>query len=452
MMTYDYDVVYIGSGHAAFHGASKLINNGCKVAIVEADKLGGTCPNYGCDAKLLLDGPFEVIEDAANYQGFGLKNQPEVNWEELMTYKQQFINIGLPQAMEKALPGIGIDVYHGQGSLIDAHTVQAGTEKISANYIVLATGQHDAKLSIPGKEYIHDSKDFLDLAHLPQKMVMIGAGLISLEFASMMVRAGVSVEVVEYADHALNGFYDKYVTKSVEKLKNEGVVFHFNEVVSKVTEQDADYTVSTESGLEIIGDYVFGAVGRQANVDGLNLEKLGIVSSERGIVVNDHLQTTLANIFVSGDAIDKRIPKLTPTAAFESNYIASQILKEDNQAIKYPSIPVIAFTLPRIAEVGLSIVEAQKKPDKYQIKVIPYGQSFDTKHDVSAELTLIFNKENNQVVGAAVYGGDAPHLINLLTFVIEKELTATDLGQLIFGFPDVSYSILSSINPNGFLG
>ena len=452
MSNFDYDVVYIGSGHAAFHGAGKLVKKGRKVAVVEADKLGGTCPNYGCDAKLLLDGPFEVVQDAQNYQGFGLDGQPQINWDDLMDYKKKFINVGLPQMMEQLLPQTGIDIYRGQGSLVDEHTVSAGDKTITAEYIVLATGQHDSTLPVEGKEYINNSKDFLDLAKLPQSLVIIGAGLISLEFASMVIKAGVKVDVVEFTGHALANYYRDYVDKLVAKLEKDGVKFHFNEAVTKIQPEDKEYTVQTKSGLTLQGEYVLGGTGREVNINGLNLDNLGIKGSPKGIEVNDHLQTTVPNIYVSGDAIAKTIPKLTPTATFESNYIAAQILGEDDQPIKYPVVPIIAFTLPRLAEVGLPITKAKEEPDKYQITKTPYGQGFDTKHDSDAELTLAFNKQTKQVVGAALYGEDASYLINILTFVIDKGLTSDDLDQLIFGFPDVSYSILGSVDPNGLLG
>jgi glutathione reductase (NADPH) len=451
MSNYDYDVIFIGTGHAAFHGAFKLLKNGKKVAFVESDKLGGTCPNYGCDAKLLLDGPFEVLQDTENYHGFGLDGGPQVNWEDLMSYKHQWID-RIPKNMEQSFPKAGITVYHGQGTIIDPHTVRAGEQEITATNIVIATGQHDATLPVKGSEYIHTSKDFLVMEHLPQSMVIIGAGLISMEFASMMVKAGVQIDIIEFADRALASYYPKYVTKLVAKLKNEGVNFHFNEAVDQITEEDNKYIVTTQSGLSFKTAYVFGATGRQVNIDGLGLENVGIQASAKGVKVNDHLQTSVPNIYASGDVIDKQIPKLTPTATFESNYVAAQIMEQSVQPISYPAIPSIVFTLPRIAEIGLSIATAEQETDKYQITVLPYGQSFDTKHDSEAEITIAFEKSTNQVVGATIYGGDAASLINILTFVIDKGLTSADLEQLIFGFPDVSYSILGSLNPNGMLG
>lgn len=191
-------------------------------------------------------------------------------------------------------------------------------------------------------------------------------------------------------------------------------------------------------------DYIFGGTGRIANVEQFGLEKLGIESSSRGIIVDDHLRTSQPNIFASGDVIDKSIPKLTPTATYESNYIA-KVLLGDESPISYPTIPYTVYTLPRISEIGLSILDAQQETEKYEIKQVPYGRSYDTKRNMDAELTLIYEKATQHVVGASIYGNDAPGLINILTFIIDKGLTTTDLEQTIFNFPDVSYNLLGRI-------
>lgn len=451
MADFDYDVVFIGSGHAAFHGAFKLLQAGKKVAFIEEDKLGGTCPNYGCDAKLLLDGPFEVIQDSQNYKGFGLDTAPQLNWEDLMKYKHAWID-RIPGMMKEMFPKAGIDIYEGKGKLTDAHTIKAGDKQITAANIVIATGAHDSILPAAGKEYIHGSKDFLSIPHLPKSIVFIGAGLISLEFASMAVKAGTKIEVIEYSDRALAQYDKKYVDKLVAKMEAEGVSFHFNEAVNEVKKNNNGYSVTTEAGLKFDTDYVFGATGSQVNTQDMGLDEVGITYTKGGVSVDDHLRTSLKNIYASGDVIDKQIPKLTPTATFESNYIAAQILGKDDQPIDYPTVPFIAYTLPRIAQIGLTPEQAQVEPDKYQEQVLPYGKSFDTKHDDDAELTVIFEKETHKVAGAVIYGGQAASLINILTFVVDKGLTNDDLEQMIFGFPDVSYSILGMLNPNGAMG
>lgn len=156
---------------------------------MEMDKIGGTCTNYGCDAKILLDGPFEYLEGLKRYEGLCVDSTGEIDWSKLMAYKKQQIGMFDP-ILSQAFGQMGIEIIREQGKLIDAHTVQAGERQITAEYIVIGTGQRNAKLSIPGSEYLHGSRDFLDLDVMPERLVCIGAGIISAEFASMALMLG----------------------------------------------------------------------------------------------------------------------------------------------------------------------------------------------------------------------------------------------------------------------
>lgn len=439
-----YDVIFIGSGHANWHAAVTLKQAGKSVAIIERDTIAGTCTNYGCDPKILLDGPFELLAQLKQYNGIGVHNGTKIDWAELMAYKHKIID-PLPLQMTALFQQIGIDLIMGAGHLVDDHTVAVADDQFTADNIIIGTGQRAAKLNIPGREYLHDSRDFLDLTTMPQRITFIGAGIISLEFATMAIELGSSVDVVEFADHALNAFDQRHVTKLVTKLQAAGVTFHFNEAVSQVTAEDDHYLVTTKDGLQLISDYVLDATGRVANIEGLGLEEVGIQTTRGGIVVDDHLRTAVSSIYASGDVIDKQIPRLTPTATFESNYIAQQILG-NTAAIKYPAIPSVVFTLPRLAQIGVTTAEAADSA-AYHTQVIPYGQQlmFQYKNEVDAELTLVLDQDN-YLVGASLYGNDAPDLINLLTMIIDGHLSATALDQMIFAFPSASIGVISLIS------
>jgi len=182
---YEYDVIFIGSGHSCNHAATALALAGKKVAFVEMDRIGGTCTNYGCDAKILLDGPFEYLEGLERYKGLCVDEVGTIDWGRLMAYKKEKIGLFDP-VLAGLFAQMGIAVIRARGRLVDAHTVQAGEQQITAEYIVLGTGQRNARLNIPGKEYLHGSRDFLDLDAMPEHLVCVGAGIISMEFASMV--------------------------------------------------------------------------------------------------------------------------------------------------------------------------------------------------------------------------------------------------------------------------
>ena len=442
-----YDVIYLGSGHACWHGAVTLSAAGKKVAILDHDVAGGTCTNYGCDAKILLDGPFEFVEGLERYQDLCVDNAGDIDWKKLMAYKKAHF-APFPVMLGGMFEQAGITFIRERGKLIDAHTVQAGDQTLQAEYIVLGVGQRNAQLDIPGKEYLHGSREFLDIEEMPEHLICIGADIISMEFASMALTLGKKVTFIEFAPRALAAYPEKYVNNLVEKMTAQGADFHFNEAVCCVEKVENGYKVNTKNGLSVEGDYVLDATGRVTNIEDLGLEELGIEASRRGIVVDDHLRTSVKNIYVSGDAIDKTIPKLTPTAEFESNYIAAQILGLSDAPICYPAVPNLVFTLPRIAQVGVTVDEATAAPDQYRVVEIPYGKMNEwvNNRELDIEMTYIFDKEG-YLVGAALYGSEAGTWIDFLTLIINKKMTGAELRNMIFAFPTQTYMIISTLIP-----
>ena len=442
-----FDVIFIGSGHGAWHAVMALAQAGKKVAVVEKDLPGGACPNYGCDAKILLDGPFEYLEGIERYKGLCVDQTGAIDWGKLMEYKKSIIGV-FPKDLLDIAPKIGITFIQEKGKILDAHTVQAGDQTIQGEAIVIATGQRDAQLNIPGKEYVRNSRDFLSIEKMPEHLICIGAGIISMEFASMALALGKKVTFIEFAPRALAAYPEKYVRKLLEKMTAQGADFHFNEAVCKVEKTENGYSVATNSGLCVEGDYVLGATGRAANYEDLGLEALGIRASRRGIVVDDYLRTSVPSIYASGDVVDKLIPRLTPTAEFESNYIASLLLGETDTPICYPNIPNLVFTLPRIAQVGVSAAEAENDPEKYRVVSVPYGAQNEwiDNRETDIELTYVFDREG-YLVGAAIYGSDAGTWIDFLTLIINKKITAADLRSMIFAFPTHTYMLVNSLMP-----
>lgn len=444
---YDFDTVFIGAGHASWHAALILLQAGKKVAFVEKDVVGGTCTNYGCNAKILLDTPFNYIDGLKRYEGIGISGTPDVNWPALMAYKKKVIS-PLNQIMEGMFNNMHMPVIHGQGKLIDAHTVDVDGKKITAEYIVLGTGERATKQNIPGKEYIHDSRDFLDLEAFPKRIAFIGGGIIAMEFASIAALMGSKTSVIVHSDRILRMYPKKYTDRVVDKMKSSGVRFLMNHSVKEITKNADALQLHFEDGSTLETDYVLEATGRQANVENLGLEDLGIAFSRKGISVDDHMRTSVPNIFASGDCVDKKVPKLTPTATFESNYIATQILGINPAPIQYPVIPNLVFTMPRISQVGVTIEQAEKNSALYDIEVVEFGKRllFEAKNQPDAEFTLVFNKKR-ELVGGAFYGEDAGIYADIAALIINQKMTGMQLNQMIFTFPTESQAFLNLLVP-----
>ncbi|MFT9456657.1 MAG: NAD(P)/FAD-dependent oxidoreductase [Liquorilactobacillus hordei] len=443
----NFDVIFIGSGHANWHAAVDLQKAGKKVAIIEKDLIAGTCTNYGCNAKILLDGAADLIHQVSSYAGMGLKGDLHIDWPELMAYKRATIN-PLHKMLEQQFKALGIKIYKGTATFLDDRSIKVGEEILSATDFIIGTGQIPNHLPIEGNEWLHDSREFLDLPKLPKHMTFIGAGIVSLEFAMLVKAAGTDVTIIEFASGALREFNAKYVEKVLQQMKKLGIKVYFNESVQKIQKANNQLIVSTASDLKVETDYIVDATGRIPNVDDLDLEAAGVKYNKRGIVVDNHLQTSVSHIYASGDVIDKQIPKLTPTATFESNYLANRLLGENPEPIKYPTIASVVFTLPRIAQVGLSTADIENKKESYVIKEIPFGSRlrFQTKNEPDAEATLIFD-QNSYLVGASVYGDEAPELINILAMIIGMKLTQEDLSKAILAFPSQTIGLISMMAP-----
>lgn len=439
-----YDVIFIGSGHAAWHGAQTLARSGKKVAVVEENKLAGTCTNFGCNAKILLDGPAEMMHHLQRYHGIGINETPNIIWPELMAYKHQVID-PLSDSLAHILSVDGIDIIDGHATFIDSEKITVADQIYKAQHFVIATGQRPAKLAITGTELLHNSTDFLDLPEMPKSILFIGAGYIAMEFAAIAQAAGSQVTIVEYGDQALTGFDSAYAQMVVNDMSQRGMQFFFNQAVSSVSHHENNqFQVDTAQGQTYYVDYVMDTTGRMPNIESLGLDAVHVLYDKQGILVNDHLQTSVENIYASGDVISKSIARLTPTATFESNYIA-QVLLGDQTPINYPAVPTIAFTLPRVAQIGVTVDQATQD-HTLQVYDIPYGQMmrFQTLNDTHAAIKIVINNKK-QLVGAALIGDFAPEVINALVPVINNSYKRKDIQSQIFAFPTHSGIVLPLI-------
>ncbi len=469
---YDYDVIYIGSGNAAWQGGRFLKKAGLKVLIIEESLYGGTCANRGCNSKALLDAPYELKASFDKFEGVGKSGNMEVDWTALMEFKRKRI-ANMAPFLDNKFDEYGLDVAHGKGKIIDEHTVEAGDKRYTTDKIVIATGLKPVIPDIKGKQYLHDSTDYLDVETLPKHAIIIGGGFVAMEFASILAEAGNSADVIIRSDMALKYFHQPYVQKVIEILKQKNIRFHFNETVLEIIKNhkgnvDAEakvlnvenglntddvfkdpeakvdnipyengFTVKCKSGIELTGDYVVGAMGREANLEGVGLENIGLTYTKNGIKVNDHLQTKIPNIYASGDVADTGIAKLVTVAIHHSKYLAKELLSEAD-AITYPVVPAVVYTIPRIATVGVPVYKALEN-EEYSVHRLRYGRSYslELKNDTSAEVKVVVDSDLN-IVGAEIYAADAENVANMFAFIINHKITLEELDYMIYAFPSSS--------------
>lgn len=440
-----FDVLFIGSGQGAWNGAIPMSQAGLKVAVVEEDLFGGVCSNRGCNAKITLDKPVELVRNIEQLQGRGFDSVPQINWPDLMAHKHEVIG-RLAASNEQKLVKAGVQVIKGHATVTAADTVTVGATEYKAEKIVLALGQLPHRLDIPGQAYLRDSTDFMALTQMPERVTIIGAGYVGMEFAAIANTAGAEVNVIVKGHQPLREFYQPYVERLVVSLRERGVRFFYDQQVESVTESTSGLLLQGTNQFALESDYILDATGREPHVTDSGLENIGIATNANGIIVDDHLQTNVAGVYATGDVVDKTQPKITPVAIFESQYLAQLFTGQTTAPINYPSIATTVFTSPRISQVGISPTEAAKLPDQYTIETFEYAEDWfrQVQNETDGSLTLVFDQENI-LVGAVEYSNEAVDTINGLLEVIELRLTHEQVQRFIYTFPSLQHSYFRKV-------
>ncbi|MCL6218704.1 dihydrolipoyl dehydrogenase family protein [Zunongwangia pacifica] len=444
----EFDVFVIGTGTAGKGVAKDCAEAGWKVAIADNREYGGTCPNRGCDPKKVLVGITEIIERSQNMLGLGISKMPEVSWEDLQKFKYKFTG-AIPAATEKDLAALDIKMYHQSPKFLDENTLSVEGKTVKAKKIVIATGNKTMPLKIPGTELMLDSDDFLELEKLSESMIFIGAGYIGMEFAHIAARLGVEVTVIDTEPRPLSNFDEDMVAHLTEASEAIGIKFMFNAKASKV-EKLRKYlrvTAETKDGKEVSAkaELVFNTAGRVPSIDELELEKGNVAFSNKGITVNEHLQsTTNPSVYACGDVSDSEGLPLTPLSSQESRVVSTNLLGKYNKTeAHYPPQPSVVFTLPNVASVGLSEQQAKERGFDYVVKHKSVPSWFNSKRIANQHYAfkVIKDKKTEKVLGAHLVGPDAGEMINMFVMAMCGGLSCQDLKAMIFAYPTWSNDI-----------
>jgi len=441
-MTKQFDYIVIGSGPAAFGLTTALKEQqSTKTAlIIDNDRFGGTCPNYGCEPKIFLEGAVRNVLIAQQLQGRGIQQAAKIDWSALMAAKQATF-APYPDNAQSAMTTDYVQTLQGTATFADAKAVMVNGQAYQADKIVIATGLKANHLPIQGQEYTHSSNDVLDLAELPERVTFIGSGYVGMELATVLSAAGAQVEVIEHSPHALGAFYPDHAAVVVKQMTQRGIRFHFGQSVNAVRQTATGFTVETAEGQHYDSDYVIDSSGRVPNIDRLALDVAGVATDRHGILVDDHLQTNVAGIYAAGDVISKDpavAPQLTPVAQFEGEYLAAGT----QAAITYPVMATGSFTFPQIAQVGMPVAAAVGNSD-YRIKHLALSPDFAYAgtNDEDAELVGIFDQQNH-LVGASEVSQTATDDINQLAGGIGSGQTVADWRQQqLYIFPTLASKI-----------
>ena len=422
-----YDDILIGSGPAAYKMANLLAKTDRKVLVVEGFEYGGTCPNYGCEPKIFLEGAARTVLQSQQLLGRGISQPAKLDWEALMQTKLKRFDPWPGETRD--IIKKSHDIEDGYASFVDNHTISVNGHQYQADHIIIATGQTPNILNISGKEYLHTSYDLLSLKELPQRIMIIGAGFVGLELATLVAAAGAEVTIVVHSDRVLREFTKAEDEALVNAMKQRGIKFSFNTDTQKVSQGKDGLLVTTDHG-EIQTDYVLDATGRHPNIEKLALENTDIEYDRHGINVDGHLMTTVDGVYSVGDVVNRKQPKLTPVAEFEGQYLFDYLTGKTDQDIVYPTIGQAAFTFPEVARVGVNPDDVAGD-SQYQVKTVSlkYGSLYAGQNDQISTLTLVF--KDQQLVGASEIGDYAADDINNFLPIIGLKINGDEYRQKV---------------------
>lgn len=440
MKTYDY--ILIGSGPAAYKMSNLLANTKRDVLVIDGGEFGGTCPNYGCEPKIFLEGAARAVLQSQQLLGRGISQAATIDWSQLMQTKLDRFNPWPAQTRE--IIAKSHDVADGYAKFVDSQTIEVNGKQYTGDRIIIATGQHPNQLPVPGHEFTHTSTDVLSLTHLPQHVTFIGAGYVSMELATILGAAGADITIIDHSSRPLKAFPEDKANIVKQAMEDRGIEFMLNTTVKQIDRQDEGFIVETDHG-EVPTDYVVNASGRRPNIDQLNLAAAKIETDRGGIVVDDHLQTTNPHVYAIGDVVSRPQPKLTPVAEFEGQYLFDYLEKGATSSVEYPVIATTAFTFPEIAEAGVRASDVVGK-EGYTVKNLDlhYASLAAGQNDQSDKLTLVFH--NEILVGANEVSDYAADDINNFLPVIGLKVTGKEYRRaLIAIYPALADKVGGSL-------
>ena len=448
-----YDVAVIGSGPGGYVAAIRCAQLGKSVAIIEKySTMGGTCLNVGCiPSKALLDSSHH-FEDAVKHfdtHGIELPGEVKVNLEKMMSRKKSVVDqttVGIEFLMKKN----NIDVYQGIGAFKDAtHITISGdtSQEIETKHTIIATGSKPSVLPFVtiDKERIITSTEALKLKEIPKHLIIIGGGVIGIELGQVYKRLGAEVTVIEYMDRIIPTM-DKGLSKELNKvLKKQKFKINTSHKVTSVTRKGDNVTVTAENkkgeAVTFEGDYCLVSVGRSAYTAGLNAEAAGVELNERGQVsVNEHLQTTVSNIYAIGDVV--RGAMLAHKAEEEGVFVAETIAGQKPH-INYNLIPGVVYTWPEVAAVGKTEEQLSEEGVAYKSGQFPMralGRS-RASMDLDGFVKILADETTDEILGVHMIGARCADLIAEAVVAMEFRASAEDISRMSHAHPTFTEAI-----------
>lgn len=427
------DLIIIGSGPGGYRAADYAAKKGLQVIVVEAAHAGGTCLNCGCI-------PTKSLCHDAELADLGLP----VDFAAIMQRKQQVVE-QLRSGVETLLSQPHVTLVRGKAAFKNANTIVVNEEEYQAKDIIIATGSHAIMpSSIEGIHQTHvmTSTELLDIDHVPQRLCIVGAGVIGMEFASVFNSFGSEVVVIEFMKECLPNM-DGDIAKRLRKcLEKRGIKFYLQSGVKKIDEKQVVFECKGKEN-SIEADTVLIATGRGANTEGLNLDAVGINYSRKGIVVDDNMQTNIPHVYAIGDVNGRQM--LAHAATFQGFRAINHILGKTD-AIRFDIMPAAVFTTPEAACVGVTEGYCKENSIAYTCHKGYYRANGKALAINATEgMVKLLTDENNVIMGCHIYGAHAADLTQEIAALMNHGTTLDRLHDIIHAHPTLE-EILQELN------
>ena len=449
-----FDVFVLGGGPGGYVAAIRASQLGLKVGLVEKENLGGVCLNWGCIPTKALIKSAEVFSLVNNANLFGVSVK-DVNIDILAVVKRsRNIAEKLSGGVKYLLQKNKVSTFKGFGSLFDSNTVKiesnGSTEKVFAENIIVATGARSKIIKglEPDSDKIWTYKDALVPAEIPQKMLIVGAGVIGIEFAYFYRSLGTDVTVIDLENSILSSLDSEIRSIAKKEFERQGIKFILNSKVTNIkkTEKSVEVSVFSENSTRIIKvNKVLSAIGVVANIENLNLVECGVTVENGIIVVDEFCRSSVDNIFCIGDVI--RGPWLAHKASHEGIVVAEKIAGKNPKALNDKLIPACIYSNPQISSIGLTECEAKKKYEEISVGKFPYSANGKalTEGKETGLIKTIFHKKTGELLGAHMIGAEVTELIQGFSIGMNLETTEEELINTIYPHPTLSEMLGESV-------
>jgi glutathione reductase (NADPH) len=445
---HDYDLFVIGAGSGGVRAARLSAELGARVAIAEEYRVGGTCVIRGCVPKKLLVYGSRYAGEFVDAEGFGWTcGNLSFDWQTLIGNVRREID-RLNGVYTRTLEKAGVTRFLARAVLQDAHTVRLADrdDTISAETILIATGSHPVIPDVPGREHLITSNECFLLEELPSSIVIIGAGYIGMEFASIFNGLGVHVTVLYRGDQVLRDFDMDLRDGLAEAMRNRGIDLRMDTDVASIEKEGGGYRVRLKRGDSIAADLVMAATGRIPNTSGLGLEKLGVKLGPNGrVVVDEFSRSSVDHIYAVGDVTDRK--NLTPVAIHDATAFIETVFGGKPTKVDYGTIPTAVFSTPEIGTVGLSEEKARELKGATAIDI--YKTSFGplrsmvSGRDEKTLMKLVVDMKTDQVLGVHILGDDAAEIVQMAAIALKLGATKADFDKTMALHPSVAEELVT---------